>query len=662
MSFNYKSNQVKLNIPNKVLAVAVDSIRGYAYWEYANGATDPWYAGSASRKYYQWEITMTVTPQFHGSHLTRDDFQFNGLDIVVGDWIAGATTGLCLKVISISAKTSTTVTCVVEDWLRYNTFRQPTGVGIFNIGPAVVFGLNENGLPMLDQIPNTVNAHFFSTVTSRFQYLNPLLNYVLEQPNHGLEAGDVVSVTAAGFAKANSTTMDRMIGVVVEPGPGPNFFMVSPNNRFVDFDPAIPGTQGDYIYVGTDGELTTAPTGQIAFLKVQDAVPTVLTGTVADPVIPAGHSITLNAVPLTFTGSGNIALSSIVAQINTGTANHSVVANAVASPTEVVSSADGTAYGPVGGYVPFSANINGVTVNFVTEGSQFANVATPEDMAIDINSAGIANLIAIATTSELTLKELNGNTITIVNVTNDAQGAPFVGNSNVSGLNAVTTGPGTQLLKLTRSDGGEILIYEGTEYFRINTGIASGHTGVLPVAMNLERGLRSGSSSVVATIAGRDSLSAQMGDQCYVLDKGNGEWGMYLYNGSAWIVTATQDSASVDAKTLSYDFEFTTLQIGQNSSEFSIGLISPNRKIIEVSVSSTIPLDPNATVQVGTTSNIDLLMPAGYADLSEVGTFVINPEYQYKSLDANIDMEVRALLTHYDPGVPGIVTIKVTYV
>lgn len=662
MSFNYKSNQVKLNIPNKVLAVAVDSIRGYAYWDYANGAEDPWYSGATSRKYYQWEITMTVTPQFHGSHLTRDNFQFNGLDIVVGDWIAGATSGLCLKVISISSKTSTAITCVVEDWLRYNTFRQPSGVGIFNIGPAVVFGLNENGLPMMDLIPNTVTANFFSTVTSRFQYLNPFLNYVLEQPNHNLSSGDVVAVTADGFSKANSATMDRMIGVVVEPGPGPNFFMISPNNRFVDFDPAIPGNQGDYIYVGTDGELTTDPTGQIAFLKVQNSVPTVLTGSVPTPTIPAGHMIALNNTDLTFTGSGNIALSSIVTQINSGSGIHKVVAAAIPTPTQVISNAVGTAHGPVGGYVPFSAIINGVTVNFVTAGSQFAGVATPEDMAIDINAANITNLEAIASPSELTLKELNGNAITIVNITPDTQGYWFVGASNLSGLVASTASSGTQLLELSRADGGEILIYEDTEYFRIGTGIASGHTGVLPIAMNLERGLRSGSSTVVSTIAARDSLPVQIGDQCYVLDKGNGEWGMYLYSGSEWVLTATQDSAGVDAKTLSYDFEFTTMPLGFNSSTFAIGRISPGRKVVEVSVTSTIPLDANATVQVGTLANIDLLMPVGYVDFTETGTFMINPEYYYQSVDANVDMDVRATLTHYDPGIPGVVTIKITYV
>ena len=62
--------------------------------------------------------------------LTRKDFEYNGLDIQVGDWIAGATTGTCNRIVSISAKTAT-VTMIVEDWLRYNTFRSSIGNGIF---------------------------------------------------------------------------------------------------------------------------------------------------------------------------------------------------------------------------------------------------------------------------------------------------------------------------------------------------------------------------------------------------------------------------------------------------------------------------------------------------------------------------------------------------
>ena len=44
------------------------------------------------------------------SPLTRDDFTFNGLDIVVGDWVAGATSGLCWKVILAGSKNNNPAT------------------------------------------------------------------------------------------------------------------------------------------------------------------------------------------------------------------------------------------------------------------------------------------------------------------------------------------------------------------------------------------------------------------------------------------------------------------------------------------------------------------------------------------------------------------------
>ena len=43
--------------------------------------------------------------------------------------------------------------------------------------------------------------------------------------------------------------------------------------------------------------------------------------------------------------------------------------------------------------------------------------------------------------------------------------------------------------------------------------------------------------------------------QAYVTNKGDGEWGLYLYTGSAWVqVIDAPDSANTDAKTLTTTF------------------------------------------------------------------------------------------------------------
>ena len=667
-SSNYKSSHIELNVPNKVLETSISSVTGNAYWDHANGSGDIWYSGAGTKKYYRWEVTFTVTQQLHGSHLTRDDFKFNGLDVVVGDWIAEATTGDCWKIISISAKSTTSVTAVVEDWLRYNTFRASNGNGAPSNGSGVVFSLNEKGIPMLDPLPTSTAGSFYPTLASRFEYLNPQTNYVLEQTAHGFTKGDVVAVSSTGFSKANTSTMARMIGVVTEAGPGPNQFMILPNNQIIDFDPTIPGNQGDYVYVSSSGALTTSDTGKIAFLKLQDAMPTVLTGTASNPELPHDHTIKLNGQTVQFTNSGsNVTLTQQVSQIN-AVANTDVVAASTPTATVITSDGDNTIYGLTGGYVNFSAAIDSgsgnTTISFTTAGSQYAGVSTPEDMAIDINAANIANLTATATPTVLTLTESNGNAITIVNVTNDTNNNPFVGASNVSGLPASTSANGGYKLRLTRSDGGPIDVYESTEHFRLNTGIASGHTGMYPLAMNIEQGIRTGGTTLVANITARDSLAAMAGDQAYVTNDGQGEWALYLYDGSGWVEISNEDSATVDAKTMQTSFSMPIGGFG-NSTTNNLGNISPGRKIQSVSVDVTTAFTgysgstlPN--IEVGTVADPDAYVDEVSNDCTSAEMFISNPEYTYPSSSTQEQL-IRVRCNHYG-ATAGNVTIKLTYI
>ena len=665
---NYKSSQIELNVPNKVLGCSISAVNGLSYWDHANGSNDPWYSGSGTKKYYRWTVTFSVTAQDHGSHLTRDDKTYNGLDVVVGDWIAGATTGLCWKIISITSKTANSVTAEVEDWLRYNTFRASNGNGAPDTGSAVVFSLNEKGVPMLDPLPTTTSSSFYPVVASRFEYLNPQTNYVLEQTSHGLEKGDIVAVSSTGFSKANTSTMSKMIGVVTEAGPGPNQFMILPNNQIIDFDPSIPGSQGDYIYVSTSGEFTTSDTGKIAFLKVQDAVPTALEGNIASPTVPHGHVISLNSKTVTFAGTGNAnaTLSQMVSTIN-GVANTNVVASSVATKNAINSDPSNSIYGLVGGYTPFSVYIDSgsgnTLVNFTTNGSQYSNVSTPEDMKTDLDTAAIPNLTVTATATVLTLTEENGNAINFTNANADTNGNHFSGGSSLTGFSGTNASPGTSKLKLTRADGGPIDIYESTEFFRNNVGIASGHTGMFPLAMNIEQGIRTGGTTLVASISARDALSSQAGDQAYVTNKGDGEWGLYLYTGSAWVEVSNQDSATVDAKTLSVNF---TMPVGGfgTSTTTNLGNISPGRKIQSISVEVHTAFaghsggSPN--IEVGTVADPDVYCDSPSNDLTETGSFICNPEYIYPSSETQ-DQLVRARCNHYN-ATSGNVTVKLTYV
>ena len=462
-----------------------------------------------------------------------------------------------------------------------------------------------------------------------------------------------------------------MVGVVTEEGPGPNQFMVLPNNRIIDFDPNIPGVQGDYIYVDTDGTLSNAETdtNKVAFLNLQSAVPTVLTGDQGDPSLGNGNVITFNGVDVTFNGTGGSAnVNEIVSLINTETSNHNVVASTVAQGTTIVSDSGGTIYGLVGGYTPFSAYFDtgsgNTLVNFTTNGSQYATVSTPEDMKTDIDAAGIANLTVTATATVLTIKEENGNAINIANGNAESGGYFFVGASNISGLPSTTVANTDDLLVLTREDGGEILIYEDSTLFQDQTGIFSGHTGSVPLAMNIEQGVRTGGTTVVSTISARDALSPAAGDQAYVTNKGDGEWGLYLYTGGAWVEISNADSATTDAKTLTTTFTMPVSGFGVSTTQ-SMGNISPGRRIISVGIEVNTVFSgysgsvlPN--IELGTLADADVFVDDVSNDLTDDSSFISYPEYVYPATETQ-DLVIRARCNHYQ-STAGNVTVKLTYV
>ena len=627
----YKTNYIDVNKPAKVLSIDVTTINNHARWTENDGAGDKWWSGGSSPKYYQWEITGTVTAQAHGSHLTRKDFEYNGLDIQVGDWIAGATTGTCLRIISISAKTATTVTMVVEDWLRYNTFRSSIGNGIFNTGPCVIFQLNENGHPMLDPVPTSITSgDFYLNINSRFQYLNPQLHYVLDQTAHGFSAGDVISVTGSGFTKTTSATANKVIGTCTNPGPGVDQFMIRPNTRIIDFLPAIPGNVSDFIYTHatTAGALTTSDaSGRIQFLKIANSIESSVTGTVLNPTVTANDVIEINETPVTLTGT---TLSQTVSDINASTSTHGVTASTTPSPTTATTATLSLAYGLVGVYPGGVITINGtsVTINTTTAGQAAYGIAVAigADIVADVNAAAPTNITASLSGSNVVLTESQGNAITIANVTNDGQGNPVAGASSGTGWPLSTSASTGAYIKLARADGGEILLDQTTGTPLTSLGVFSVHNGRPPLAVTVEQGLRtSGGTTVVNNVFALNALSAQTGDTAYVIDSGNGEWKFMIYNGSSWIQLSDEDSADVDAKTITA----TVAQSG-GSGNTTIGTVSNNARITLVSVEVTQAFDDvNATLTVGDSGDNDRLASDVMIDLTSTGTYAMQPAYQY---------------------------------
>ena len=671
-----KTSAIDLNVPTKVISVNVTSLSTDALWEHDDGLGDLWWDGGSQPKAYRWELTMTVTAVAHGSHLTRTPKVFNGFDIVVGDYIAGATDGRALQIVSITSKTATTVVCKAEDRLRYNTFRSSSGSGIFTVpGGAVIFQINENGHPMIDPLPTgIVSSDFYANVSSRFQYLNPQMNYMLDQTSHGFEAGDVVAMDATTnvFELADAANIERLVGTVTHAGPGPNKFLLRPANGIVDFVPGLPGSPGDFVYPKTDnsGDLTLTNTGVAIFLKLTDAIPSVSRGTVTNGSASAADKLEINETDVLFTtnSGGTVSITNAVTDINALSSSHKVVASSTPAPNVITSDAStyGSAYGLVGGYVPFSATINGGTVNFTTSTAGQAAygiaVGIAEDMAIDINNAGLSNITATHSSGNLVITHSQGTAFTIVNGTADANNNNFAGNGGLASLGTTYAAASGASLKLTRSDGGEIILNDKVGNPMTDFGIMSGHSGSYALGLNVEKGIRSGGGiTVVANMAARNALTPLTGDQAHVLDTGEGEWALYLYSGSSWTLLANEDSAATDANSLSHTFTTPVGGFG-NTSTVTLGRISSNSRVLSVLVEVTTVMagytGGTPSLKVGVTSDPDRFQGVDENDIESAGSYITNPDYHYAGA---AELEIKCTLAHYG-ATSGDIKVTVTYV
>lgn len=151
--------------PAKLLKISLGSVTVAASY---SGA-DPW-NGNAIR----WNAVLTVTSQTHSDPAsTPTQYTYNGNNVAVGDYITTTGTGKTLKVYSISAQNASTVTCVLEDVNRANTFQDDTqnGDGGIPSGNGYLYEV-VNGYPVLYPLPDalfgTLPPSFATQVIARF--------------------------------------------------------------------------------------------------------------------------------------------------------------------------------------------------------------------------------------------------------------------------------------------------------------------------------------------------------------------------------------------------------------------------------------------------------------------------------------------------------------
>jgi hypothetical protein len=144
------------------------------------------------------------------------------------------------------------------------------------------------------------------------------------------------------------------------------------------------------------------------------------------------------------------------------------------------------------------------------------------------------------------------------------------------------------------------------------------------------KGASATKSSVVADIAARDSLTPGAGDFVHVIDASGiptdaaaGEYADYLYDGTAWRLVATQDSARSD--NLTTKVAITAASTGT----ISLGKVGNGARVVEVSVEVTADFDGDIAISVGDAGDNARLMGADQNDLQGAGSYVTTPIYQF---------------------------------
>ena len=143
----------QLILPPKNIVGSIDMGSTSVNSTYSNGSSV--WNGSP----FSFNATLTITPQTNSSEdTTPTPYQWDGNDISVGMWF-GQPNGSIYKIVSISAQSSTSITCVIEDVDLYVLLTDNTSTG--NNFPAesqnsLVFDVSEDGLSRINWYCNTM--------------------------------------------------------------------------------------------------------------------------------------------------------------------------------------------------------------------------------------------------------------------------------------------------------------------------------------------------------------------------------------------------------------------------------------------------------------------------------------------------------------------------
>jgi hypothetical protein len=636
-------------LPTKVIGGQSTKITSLQSWLYDDGTGDPWWQGAAGVP-FMWTLTANISQVSHSSHLTRQAYVYNGLDISPGMWVCSAADSISVQIISISSQTANTITCVVMDVDRHNTFRDPSGNGngIFSYPSNIIFyELGDDGLPKIDPLPVVADPILMSQIEARFRVFNSNTEYQFYQINHGFVEGSVLKLNPTTKQFENSTSTDIFrVGTVTSVGPGPNYFYMAPTTKFIsNLEPGLPGQVGSVIWLDpSTGSMTTVPNSSKVPLYIQMTAPVscFTIGTVDNPTTIAGNVSTINKVTITFSGSGTLSTSTIINAINALTPQHGVTAT-MGSPVTTVT---GSIAGPNTSVNPNMVfTVNGITTTVTTPSIVYGNTNKIGwwDFIKAINEQTSLHGVFASldpNTSKLVFTNASGGNINFTNVTPATTSGSYATFTDAVGIPLTNASAAATKLKLVRSDGGQIIVSDVTGTFFESAGIQSAANGILPLALVVDQAMYANSSYMVNTVADRDALTnLRSGDQVYVQADIDGEWALYIKIDTGWTKIATADSASTDAKTLQVDIQATS------TSPILLGNIGSGTRIVDVSITVNTPFAGSApAINIGTSTIQNAVFDSSDADLTVSGTYETPSSFVASTSDGT-DVAIYAYLT-----------------
>ena len=497
----------------------------------------------------EFNITVSsIDTQSIGSDETRSGTTraYTGLDIKNGDWLVNNEGKTCLQIIKMNAKSETSVSFVAKDVDAFSYKNYRANGFAAGITEVAFFEVSDSGKPL---IAGEDAASFFGDkvavdlLQSRFAIQEEDERFRMEfDTPQDVSVGQIISIGTDGnlLPFGNENAFDFKLGLVVSTGYNNTVVHIKPFNTIIDNfnvpSSLAAGSAGDTWYTSNikAGDITNveADGGDKVYFQFRDAIPTVVTASVANIASTTGDSLNINTNNYSVANFENLDTAGIVALINQDSADSGVVASNPLLPTVlksyegglnpangdvvIVSSADAGANNTVMS-ITISDGNNSSDVFFGTSDGTFPGTGgayltiSATQMVIDINTACAANNVDITASTEantggnnnsvypklvLTLGSGIGGTATGITITEtggDAAGQTF---QMATAMLLTATVSTDSILTLTRADGGDIGLTGSGTFVNAN-GMVSSSAGTPALLVMIED--EEGSGGVAVT-------------------------------------------------------------------------------------------------------------------------------------------------------------------